>query len=153
MLRAALVVLMVCSACSSGDGDDSADDPSPLGDAAAGRPMDAALPRTDAARPATDSGRDSQVAGERADAGVPARLREVARLTTTPVYKGSVDNSVACSREYPTAGYAPLSTSKERFPLFLYFVGTAFLPDDPSAKVDSPAPMAVTESVAKRGFV
>lgn len=69
-----------------------------------------------------------------------------------PSYMGSVSNSAACSRSYPTRGHEPVSEGRKH-PLFLYFVGTAFIPGTPSASYDSPAALAVTEAMARRGFV
>lgn len=72
---------------------------------------------------------------------------------TGPSYMGSVDNGADCATSYPTRGYEPLGAAGERYPLFLYFVGTAFVAGDASASYDSPAALAVTEAMARRGFV
>jgi hypothetical protein len=70
-----------------------------------------------------------------------------------PEYMGSVSNSAECSQAYATRGHEPIDTSGARHPLFLYFVGTQFVAGDASAQHDSPAPLAVTEAMARRGFV
>jgi hypothetical protein len=69
-----------------------------------------------------------------------------------PSYMGSVSNSADCSMSYPTQGHEP-DTVGVRYPLFLYFVGTAFIASDAAAQYDSPAALAVTEAMARRGFV
>ena len=113
-------------------------------DAAA--PRDAAL-LADAAAPPSDA--------SVTDAAMPTESpRHAARaLAQPPGYMGSVDNSVECSRSYPTVGFEPIGAPGERFPLFLYFAGTAFVMPDPSASHDSPAALAVTEAMARRGYV
>lgn len=108
-------------------------------DAAAARDAAAA----DAAEPELDAQTD--------DTG--AKTHQARRLESPPRYLGSVDNGAACSREYLTAGFAPVAAEGARFPLFLYFIGTRFSPDDQSALHDSAAPLAVTEALATRGFV
>ena len=70
-----------------------------------------------------------------------------------PTYLGSVSNSAACTATYATKGHQPAGGAGARYPLFLYFVGTAFVPTDASAGHASPAPLAVTEAMARRGFV
>jgi hypothetical protein len=75
------------------------------------------------------------------------------RITTGPPYSGSVNNGAACSTPYGTTGFEPVDASGARHPLFLYFVGTAFVPGDTSAAHTSEAAMKVTEAMARRGFV
>lgn len=70
-----------------------------------------------------------------------------------PAYMGSVSNSAECSKSYPTRGHQPVGPSSQRHPLFLYFIGTQFVAGDASAQHDAPAPLAVTEAMARRGFV
>ncbi len=95
---------------------------------------------------ATDAASDAAVDD---DAGAPYASREL----VGPTYMGSVSNGAECSKSYLSSGHEPAGSGGERYPLFLYFVGTAFVPGDPSAAVDNPAAMAVTEAMARRGFV
>jgi hypothetical protein len=134
--------------------------PRPLPDAAAGvdaasgvdaAQQDAASPPE--AGPSADGGdTDAQT-----DAGSSPGLFEVRRVSSAPRYQGSVNNSGACSQSYPTQGYEPVSdsngTSPQRHPLFLYFVGTAFVSPDASASYDGMAATKVVEALARRGFV
>jgi dienelactone hydrolase len=69
-----------------------------------------------------------------------------------PTYRGSVNNSRACTKSYATRGFAPNGPSGARYPLFLYFVGTKFVAGDESVRYDGLAPMAVAEAMARRGF-
>lgn len=86
------------------------------------------------------------------DAGVDAGILYETQELTGPTYMGSVSNSAQCSMSYPTLGHEPAGSAQSH-PLFLYFVGTAFVATDPSAQYDSPAALAVTEAMARRGFV
>lgn len=70
-----------------------------------------------------------------------------------PEYMGSVSNGAECSQAYATHGHEPVDASGARHPLFLYFVGTDFVGGDPAARHDGAAPFAVTEAMARRGFV
>ena len=115
-----------------------------------------AMPPTD--NPAMDAGLDPQVEADAAsdastidddDGGATYESRELAG----PSYMGSVDNGAECSMSYPTRGHEPVGAAAERHPLFLYFVGTAFVATDPSASYDSLAALAVTDAMARRGFV
>jgi hypothetical protein len=74
-------------------------------------------------------------------------------VAAPPAYMGSVDDGADCSMQYATIGFEPDDASDARHPLFLYFAGTAFTADDASAKLDSKAALAVTEAMARRGFV
>ena len=93
------------------------------------------------------------------DAGVPSNSDGDGGATheshelVGPEYMGSLSNGAECATSYPTRGHAPVSTTGTRFPLFLYFVGTEFVAGDASAQHDSPAALAVTEAMARRGFV
>ncbi|MBF6157757.1 alpha/beta hydrolase family protein [Nocardia cyriacigeorgica] len=75
-------------------------------------------------------------------------------IAAPPAYAGTVDNSADCRREYQTRGFEPASSDGRRHPLFLYFVGTNF-GKDPEADIrdNIPAANAVTEAMARRGFV
>jgi hypothetical protein len=117
-------------------------------DASAGAPADAAPP---VVQDAAVGDRDG---GDGVDGGAPVlpAQRDSRPLADPPSYLGSVDNSAECSRSYPTTGFEPIGQPGERFPLFLYFVGTAFVPD-PSATHEDPAALAVAEAMARRGFV
>jgi hypothetical protein len=84
------------------------------------------------------------------DSGGPDSSHEAIALQG-PSYRGSVSNGPACDAAYPTSGHAPADAG--RYPLFLYFVGTEFVPGIPSNAHDNPAAMAVTEAMARRGFV
>jgi hypothetical protein len=67
---------------------------------------------------------------------------------------GSVDNGVDCSREYRTRGFEPDDVPGTRHPLFLYFTGTNFVLDEQSFRAQAaPAVDAVTQAMARRGFV
>ena len=70
-----------------------------------------------------------------------------------PSYSGSVDNGALCTAPYGTTGFEPVDPSGARHPLFLYFVGTMFVPGGASAMYTSEAAMKVTETMARRGFV
>lgn len=95
---------------------------------------------------ALDGGTDASIDD---DAGTTFESRELAG----PSYMGSVANGAECSMSYPTQGHEPISAASAKHPLFLYFVGTEFIPGDASAQHDSPAALAVTEAMARRGFV
>lgn len=86
------------------------------------------------------------------DAGPPPgnRYRAVP-LSDLPNYLGSQHNGLDCLTPYALAGHAPDGPGPH--PLFLYFVGTEFVAGDPAGAHDGPAPMAVTEAMAQRGFV
>lgn len=74
-------------------------------------------------------------------------------MSSPPTYLGSVDDGADCSHGYPTLGFEPVASDGQRFPLFLYFVGTAFVQPDASASPDGQAALAVSEAMARRGFV
>jgi hypothetical protein len=100
---------------------------------------------------------DAQVEDARAeiarDAAVdlsPADL-VVTAIASPPTYLGSNGTDATCTKPYRTAGHAPSDGAKH--PLFLYFVGTKFLPQDNGSDYDAQAPLAVTEAMARRGFV
>ena len=78
---------------------------------------------------------------------------DVQPLAAAPSYLGSVDDGAECAHRYPTLGFEPVAAANERFPLFLYFVGTAFVQPDASASHDGQAALAVSEALARRGFV
>ncbi len=100
--------------------------------------------------PAHDAGH-----GGDGDAGAQPTRFESRRLSDAPSYTGSVNNSSTCSQSYVTQGFEPVPVAggPERYPLFLYFVGTAFTTPDPSASYDSMAATKVIEAMARRGFV
>ncbi|NEW40081.1 hypothetical protein GV792_16250 [Nocardia cyriacigeorgica] len=76
----------------------------------------------------------------------------VRQIAAPPAYAGTVDNSADCRREYQTRGFEP--ADGRRHPLFLYFVGTNFGKDPETDLRDNiPAANAVTEAMARRGFV
>jgi hypothetical protein len=116
-------------------------------DAGAGH-ADAAPAGHDASAPARDAA--MQVGSDAAVQPAPFASRSIA---APPSYMGSVDNGADCSAQYATIGFEPDDAVDARHPLFLYFVGTAFVADDASAKLDSKAALAVTEAMARRGFV
>jgi hypothetical protein len=75
-------------------------------------------------------------------------------VATAPTYMGSLDASAACGREYRTSGFEPQGSAGARHPLFLYFVGTNIFGPPAGGNVDTdPAIRAVTEAMARRGFV
>lgn len=73
-------------------------------------------------------------------------------MDALPSYRGSLNNAAVCDTAYGLAGFEPVG-GKGPHPLFLYFVGTLFVPGTPANAHDGPAPMAVTEAMARRGFV
>ncbi len=78
----------------------------------------------------------------------------VAPIAAPPVYAGTVDNSADCRRDYQTRGFEPASADGRRHPLFLYFVGTNIGKDPEADRLGNiPAANAVTEAMARRGFV
>ena len=72
-------------------------------------------------------------------------------IANPPSYMGSKSGGSGCSTSSPTLGFEPTAGGKH--PLFLYFVGTTFSDSDTSARYDSQAAKAVTEAMARRGFV
>ena len=89
------------------------------------------------------------------DAGAPSAgdATGTRRLATPPVYTGNNPGSSGCGGSYATLGFEPDTDPDAAYPLFLYFVGTTFSDSDLSARHDSEAAMAVTEAMARRGFV
>jgi hypothetical protein len=83
----------------------------------------------------------------------PTDITHESRPLVGPSYMGSVSNSPECSMSYETQGHEPDAMEGTRYPLFLYFVGTAFIPNDEAAQYATPAALAVTEAMARRGFV
>lgn len=90
-----------------------------------------------------------------ADADVPASGSSFASrpIVVGPSYSGTVNNGAACTAPYKTTGFEPVDSAGTRHPLFLYFVGTMFVPGDASATYTSEAAMKVTEAMARQGFV
>jgi hypothetical protein len=80
-------------------------------------------------------------------------------LATKPIaspstYQGTVNDAAGCTETYMTHGFEPDDAAGTRHPLFLYFTGTNFLSDAATFRDQSmPAANAVTEAMAKRGFV
>jgi hypothetical protein len=106
------------------------------GDAGGSGPsLDASIPATDAQQPLPEDG-----------ASWSART-----LAPGPSYMGS--GGGGCNTEYPSTGHAPVDSEGGKHPLFLYFVGTSFSNADESSQYTSPAAAAVTEAMARRGFV
>ena len=68
-----------------------------------------------------------------------------------PSYMGS--GGGGCNTSYASTGHAPVDEANGKHPLFLYFVGTSFSDADESSQYTSPAAAAVTEAMARRGFV
>jgi hypothetical protein len=84
------------------------------------------------------------------DAGAPGTRR----LAAPPMYSGTVNNGADCSHPYATHGFEPDDAPGARHPLFLYFTGTNFVTDEAAFRDQSaPAADAVTEAMARRGFV
>lgn len=76
------------------------------------------------------------------------------RLEAGPTYLGTVDNGADCGRRYATTGFEPDGAAGGRYPLFLYFTGTNFvLTEEAFRQEASLAALAVTEAMARRGFV
>jgi hypothetical protein len=82
------------------------------------------------------------------DGGAPAGTRQIASL---PTYLGTLNDGAACDTSYRMFGFEPADSA--RHPLFLYFVGTTFVAGDVSTNYDCQAAHAVTEAMARRGFV
>ncbi len=74
-------------------------------------------------------------------------------IASPPSYLGTLNGAGGCTERYVTVGFRPVDPAGGRHPLFLYFVGTAFSPTDPSATHLAEAPRVVTEAMARRGFV
>jgi hypothetical protein len=101
------------------------------------------------------SGGSGGIAGASGAAGMPApdaggswMSRE---LSPGPSYMGS--GNEGCTMSYASIGHAPVDAVNGKHPLFLYFVGTSFSDADESSQYTSPAALAVTEAMARRGFV
>jgi len=84
------------------------------------------------------------------DAATPGASQPV---LSPPTYQGTLNDAAPCGTEYRTIGFEPAAASAARHPLFLYFVGTTFVATDASSRYDSKAALAVTEAMARRGFV
>ncbi|MFT3922255.1 MAG: hypothetical protein QM778_06950 [Myxococcales bacterium] len=82
-----------------------------------------------------------------------AALLEAKPFANPPTYLGSVNGGATCSQKYATIGHMPKGDSSARYPLFLYFVGTSVTADDEGSRYDCKAALAVTEAMARRGFV
>jgi hypothetical protein len=119
----------------------------PAHDAAA---LDATAPSVDrdGAMHAPDATSPSRSDASTESARFPSRP-----IAAPPTYMGSVDDGADCGAQYATIGFEPDDAADARHPLFLYFVGTTFVADDASSKHDSQAALAVTEAMARRGFV
>jgi hypothetical protein len=106
------------------------------GDAGSGGvDLDASMPEPDAEQPAPDGG----------------TTWAARALSPGPSYMGSGDGG--CNTEYGSTGHAPDDLASGKHPLFLDFVGTSFSDADESSQYTSPAAAAVTEAMARRGFV
>lgn len=112
-----------------------------------------AAPLMDGARPDAFVGDGSLDSAMGMDAGVEPSVFSVKPLAGLPSYSGSRDNSAACMTTYGLAGHGPSTPASGPYPLALYFGGTEFIPGTPANRHDGPAPMAVTEAMARRGFV
>lgn len=77
----------------------------------------------------------------------------VVAIASPPSYMGTTNDAAGCSTMYRTVGFEPASDAPARHPLFLYFAGTMFVAGDTSTSVDSKAATAVTNAMARRGFV
>jgi hypothetical protein len=145
-------------AAQGGRGGDGTSGGGGLSGAAGTRESDAGAPPVDApsfdggARDGAADSEDGAVDGSIGEGDAATGSTHASRELVGPSYMGSVDNGTECSTSYPTRGHEPVS-SQQRHPLFLYFVGTAFVATDPSANHDSLAALTVTEAMARRGFV
>jgi hypothetical protein len=82
-------------------------------------------------------------------------------LTIQPIqdpsaYSGTLKGELPCDTNYDTAGYEPYDSSRPnaKYPLFLYFIGTAFnAGESRDYYKDAPAPRAALQAMAARGFV
>lgn len=73
-------------------------------------------------------------------------------IVNPPTYSGSGSGVSGCPTTYRTVGFEP-NDARTGLPLFLYFVGSRGSANDASAQYDSLAPLAVTEAMARRGFL
>jgi len=89
--------------------------------------------------------------GGSADAGTASWSAQ--QIAAPPTYLGTVNDAAGCTATYRTFGFEPVDATTTRHPLFLYFGGTAFVSPDPSAAYDNQAAHAVTNAMARRGFV
>jgi hypothetical protein len=91
---------------------------------------------------------------ERENGGSGPQAGSARRLTTALSYLGTLDNGAGCNREYAMSGFEPDVAPGLRYPLFLYFTGTNFVLDQATFHAQAaPAVDAVTEAMARRGFV
>jgi hypothetical protein len=74
-------------------------------------------------------------------------------IGSPPMYSGTVNDGAGCTQQYATTGFRPVDATGGKYPLFLYFVGTTFVPSDQSSHYDCQAAAKVTEAMARRGFV
>lgn len=75
-------------------------------------------------------------------------------VDSPPSYRGSVDNGPACTHDYATRGFEPDDAPGSSHPLFLYFTGTNFIETENAFREHAlPAANAVTQAMARRGFV
>jgi len=87
------------------------------------------------------------------DAG-PAPRVATRRIDALPTYRGSVDNAATCTHDYALHGFEPDTPQGARHPLLLYFSGTNFVLDAAAFQAQvAPGADAVTEAMARRGFV
>jgi len=80
----------------------------------------------------------------------------IQQIQKPSTYKGTAAGERACATIYNTAGLEPYDSSRPdaKYPLFLYFIGTAFNTTESRDyyKV-APAPQAALQAMAARGFV
>lgn len=80
----------------------------------------------------------------------------IQQIKNPSTYMGTLQGNAPCATRYDTAGLEPYDASRpnERYPLFLYFVGTSFNPaESRDYYKDSAAPRAALQAMAARGFV
>ncbi len=75
------------------------------------------------------------------------------QIAAPPTYLGTLNDGANCDTTYRTFGFEPVDRTPARHPLFLYFVGTTFVSGDVSTNYDCQAARAVSEAMARRGFV
>jgi len=80
----------------------------------------------------------------------------IQQIQSPSTYRGSSKGEPLCATTYNTAGHEPFDASnpKARYPLFLYFIGTAFgSAESRDYYKEALAPQAALQAMAARGFV
>jgi len=118
---------------------------------AANHARDPAIANTAGAVPAAGTLSVQPSAGRDAGSEPAGAEHATRKLGAPPSYLGIKGGGNECTTTYQSIGFEPVDGAGH--PLFLYFVGTEFVSADASSKFDSQAALAVTEAMARRGFV